>query len=222
MLSQWAKLSLASAEVPPLVGLPSKDGGGTIGGYGVIWSIYDPIVRAPFFLRRNGQAWRAGRQEWGSLSHGRSLPDFTRVTFKIRKGVPFHHGWGDVTAEDVVWGFNDALKEGTINNGAEQLSPGLREGWELVDQDHAAMNIRPGGFNPMWLVLHSNVNEDGTFGIVSKKAYDELGEEKFIPAEIGTGPFTTKYWRAEDEVLAEAVPNHWRVTPGVRRCVSSR
>ena len=37
------------------------------------------------------------------------------IIFNIRDGVQFHHGWGELTAEDVAWSFNDALREGNTN-----------------------------------------------------------------------------------------------------------
>ena len=47
---------------------------------------------------------------WKVAEDGRS------ITFNIRDGVQFHHGWGELTAEDVAWSFNDALREGNTNS----------------------------------------------------------------------------------------------------------
>ena len=65
---------------------------------------------------------RAPIPQIGAINTDQSLaeswevsPDQRSITFKIRQGVPFHKGWGDVTAEDVVWSFNNAKSEGNTN-----------------------------------------------------------------------------------------------------------
>ena len=37
--------------------------------------------------------------------------DLSKITVKLREGVQFHHGWGEMGAEDVKWGFGDACVE---------------------------------------------------------------------------------------------------------------
>ena len=34
--------------------------------------------------------------------------DLSKITVKLREGVQFHHGWGEMGAEDVKWSFGDA------------------------------------------------------------------------------------------------------------------
>ena len=64
---------------------------------------------------------RAPIPQIGALNMDQSLaeswevsPDQTSITFKIRQGVPFHKGWGEVTAEDVAWSFNNAKSQRAI------------------------------------------------------------------------------------------------------------
>jgi len=52
--------------------------------------------------------------------------------------------------------------------------------------------------------------------MTSKKAYDQLGEEKFTTSPIGTGPFVVKSWTGNDEMVAEAQEGHWRITPRIK------
>ena len=35
-------------------------------------------------------------------------PDLSKITVNLRQGVQFHHGWGEMGAEDVKWSFGDA------------------------------------------------------------------------------------------------------------------
>ena len=35
-------------------------------------------------------------------------PDLSYMDFRLRQRVPFHKGWGEMTAEDVAFSYNDA------------------------------------------------------------------------------------------------------------------
>ena len=37
--------------------------------------------------------------------------DGSKVTFKIREGIDFHHGYGELTAHDVAWSFMKQYKQ---------------------------------------------------------------------------------------------------------------
>ena len=36
--------------------------------------------------------------------------DFSGVTMNVRQGVQFHKGWGELTAEDMVWSINSVKR----------------------------------------------------------------------------------------------------------------
>lgn len=201
--------------LPPLIQLPSKDAPGTVGGFGVWWNIHEPIVSAKIMPPKTNPPVD---EYVPSITESWTVaPDQTSITFKVRQGIPWHTGFGDfgdVTAEDIVWTFNNSFEEGSTGNGGEQLPPGHKVGWDVEDEYTAVMNVKPGEFDPSWGVLHGG-NFMQSFGIVSKKAFDELGEEKFIKSPIGTGPFEATKWSGNDEVVAEAIVDHWRKIPGV-------
>jgi len=191
-----------------LIQLQSKDAPGTVGGFGVWWDIFDPILSPKLmpskvypptdeYIPQLAESWVIA-------------PDLTKITFKIRQGVPWHKGYGDVTAEDIVWTYNNSFEEGSTGNAGEQLPSGHKVGWEVQDTYTAVMNVAEGGFDPLWGYLHGG-NFLQAFGMVSKKAYDDMGEDKFLTNAVGTGLFEVTYWRGHDEILAEAVPDHWRV-----------
>ena len=51
---------------------------------------------------------------WGRLADSWSVAPDNRVwTTKLRKGVPFHAGVGELTAKDVIWSFNEMAVEGS-------------------------------------------------------------------------------------------------------------
>ena len=210
-------LTVGIALLPPLVQVPKKDAAGSCGGYGGFFNIYEGLVRAKWaklpemqsmtdYLPEIAESWEIA-------------PDYSKITFHIRKGIPWHRLYGDfgeVTAEDVAWSFNNALEAGATSNCGEQITPAHRLGWEVAGPYTVVMKVDPLGFDPTWPHWHGYMSSTYTCTIVSKKAYDQLGEGKFITTPIGTGPFEAEKWAGHDEVVAEAVENHWRITPGIQ------
>src|SRR5438128_11276576 len=75
-----------------------------------LWDcIYDPlIVRDPkTFEYRPGLA-----TEWKASNEMRTW------TFKLRSGVKFHEGWGELTAEDVKWTVEQSFKPDALGGSA--------------------------------------------------------------------------------------------------------
>ena len=130
-------------------------------------------------------------------------PDQSSITFKIRQGVPFHKGWGDVTAEDVVWSFNNAKSEGNTNPRSGFWGE-YTDRWEVIDSNTAVMHVK-GTLSVRWSVELSN-QWRGTSSIQSKKAYDDLGQDEANLTFAGTGPFEVMQWVADEVLQAEASP----------------
>src|SRR5215471_18278534 len=107
-------------------------------------------------------------------------PDGTVWTFKLRKGVQFHKGYGEMTAEDVKFSL-----ERQINK-----TPGTRYGvnLEIIKSievvDPHTIQIALKSFDPIFL-LRMVGYQNGY--IVSKKAAEKPDQFKWNP--IGTGPF---------------------------------
>ncbi len=216
-LQPTGTLTVGISVLPPLVQLPSKDAAGTVGSFGMDWSVYEGIVKAGLppipgspsspdpgdYLPEIAESWLMSS-------------DQRKLTFNIRKGIQFHGDLGEVTAEDVAWTFNESFKEGSTGNGPEQLPPSVKVGWDVLDRYIAVMNIAEGGAPPTWGVLLGKGWSD-TYGILSKRHYDRVGEADFITTPIGTGPFEVQKWVGHDEMIAETVEDHWRVTPSFAR-----
>ena len=92
------------------IGLPSKQGTGTDFHY-VDWGVYEYMMRAKTHLASEtpdpAKATHGIATAWVADSVAET------VTFTIRTGVMFHDGWGELTAEDVAFSFNEGNKEGT-------------------------------------------------------------------------------------------------------------
>ena len=149
-----------------------------------------------------------------SIANGWSVADDARsITFKIRDGVQFHHGWGELTAEDVAWSFNDALREGNTNgrSGFVGEYQGL---WEYVDDNTVIMNVKEGAtLSPVWLLETSNVWRN-TLTATSKRAVDELGPETG-GRKIGQGPFEMIEGEVDNYIEFRAVTEHYRKVPSI-------
>ena len=144
---------------------------------------------------------------WKVAEDGRS------ITFNIRDGVQFHHGWGELTAEDVAWSFNDALREGNTNSRSGFVGE-YQGSWEAVDDNTVIMHVKDGAtLSPVWLLETSNVWRN-TLTATSKRAIDELGKETG-GRKIGQGPFMMIEGEADNFIEFEAVTEHYRKVPSI-------
>jgi ABC-type transport system substrate-binding protein len=144
--------------------------------------------------------------------------DISTLTFKIRKGVQFHHGWGEVTAHDVVWSFDNVMSEATRSTRGPQIrewstwESDENTGWTAVDD--YTVEIALADLLPTWASALSNVG-GGTPVIVSKKLFDERGENSALTTAVGTGPFEATEWLADDHILARPFADHYRQVPTI-------
>ena len=146
--------------------------------------------------------------------------DALSANVKIKQGIPFHtqHGdFGELTADDVVWSFND-----TNPNTSEEYGSGLVSitdgsgSWAgflglvpLEKVDDYTVKINWPAFDPRWQTWF--FGQDGlTASIVSKRAFDEMGQDWNSDNLVGTGPFMMTEWVRGDRVVVEALDNHWR------------
>jgi peptide/nickel transport system substrate-binding protein len=108
-------------------------------------------------------------------------PDGTVWTFKLKKGVQFHKGFGELTAQDVKFSF-----ERQINR-----TPGTRFGvnLEVIKSievvDPYTVQIALKAFDPIFLLRMVGYQQGY---LVSKKAVEKLGDQ-FKWNAVGTGPF---------------------------------
>jgi peptide/nickel transport system substrate-binding protein len=148
-------------------------------------------------------------ERWEVLDGGRTW------IFHLRQGVPFHDGWGEVTAEDVKFTFASIVKEGSANATAPWLRP-LKH-MEIADPYTITLHFD----KPM--VTFDNRVTQGLFPsaafIQSKKYIETVGEEAAERHPVGTGPWRFVEHIRGDRIVYEAVENHWRATPHFKRLV---
>lgn len=131
-------------------------------------------------------------ESWESSEDARSW------TFKLRQGVQFHKGYGEMTAEDVVATYNRAMTEGTaVSVYANVKSVDASGPYEVT----ISLN------NPDPLFLGSIVFTNNVC-IISKKALDEKGEG-FQTDPIGTGPYQQDSFDVEKGIFLSRFDDYW-------------
>ena len=136
-------------------------------------------------------------------------------TFRLNEGVQFHKGYGEMTAEDVIWGMRQFGADGSKHPRASNI----RGIWEnenghakAVDDYTVEVNTgEPWSEVPVNEILTSP-GGGGTW-IVSKQQTDELGAEEANDQIAGTGPWDLVEYRTGEFWRMEAVTDHWRKTP---------
>ena len=141
--------------------------------------------------------------------------DATTWTINLQKGVPFHHGYGEMTASDFIFSMENSVEEGTTRSPRLLKLNFFAEGGGMTLLDDYSFEIdtvKPSWSMP-WDVATGMTSYMGT-GVISKKYYEEYGEEKAgFTLAVGTGPWKSIEHSTGGTWTFEAVPDHWRKTP---------
>ena len=135
-------------------------------------------------------------------------------TFHMNEGVPFHKGYGEMTAEDVISSFNQFA-----SSAKHPRASNIRGVWQnpeghaiAVDKYTVEVNTgTPWSEVPINEFL-TNPSGAGTW-IVSKKQTDEIGAEEANGQIAATGSWDLVEFRTGEFWRMEAVQDHWRKTP---------
>ena len=137
--------------------------------------------------------------------------DASQATLKIRSGVQFHQGMGELTAHDIAWSLNDtnaATTPESIHGQAGDFAAFMDEA-EATDDRTLVLNFNAP--EPRWTTLLFNQAGDA-FGVFSKKVFDERGADWMRENIIGTGPYEVDEWRQSDSATLNATSSHWDKT----------
>jgi peptide/nickel transport system substrate-binding protein len=102
-------------------------------------------------------------------------------TFKLRKGVKFHHGFGEMTADDVKFSFERQIKRTKGTRFAKNLS--MIKEMRIIDPYTIQIILK--NYDPVFPLRMVGYQQGY---IVSKKAVEKYGED-FDWNPVGTGPF---------------------------------
>ena len=167
-----------------------------------------PLGEGPMLLDINAETKGWLLESW-SISE-----DFTTWTLNLRQGVQFHKGYGEMTAEDVVWSY----VEGWAQNSPHARYQSFQDFWvnpegSVKTPDPYTIVVNTGSptnvalMQDLWMVPTGAAH-----WVASKRQTDEIGVEEANRNPALTGPWEmvehgTGQWRME------AVEDHWRQTP---------
>jgi peptide/nickel transport system substrate-binding protein len=134
-------------------------------------------------------------------------PDGTVWTFKLRKGVQFHKGFGEMTAEDVKFSFERQIKK----------APGTRYGVnldviksiEIIDPHTVQIALK--SFDAIFLLRMVGYQQGY---ILSKKAAEKHGQQ-FGWSPVGTGPFYFERHSPREKVILKAFDKYHAGRPQI-------
>jgi peptide/nickel transport system substrate-binding protein len=137
-----------------------------------------------------------------------TISDDARVwTFKLRPGVQFHKGYGEMTAEDVVFSFERAIAEGTDRAQLANIA-------SVVADDPLTVTITL--TQPDVNLLGTSIFNKTTV-IVPKKAVEELGEAFATDGGVGTGPYQIERFDTEWGVGLTRFDDYWDTPANIPR-----
>jgi peptide/nickel transport system substrate-binding protein len=172
-----------------------------------LWDpVYDPLIQ------RDAKEYRPGlAAEWKPTNEMRTW------TFKLRPGVKFHEGWGELSAEDVKFTVEQSFKPDALGGSAYFCRNHL-DRIETPDKLTVVMHFK----SRQWIVPSLFTQYVGYQNITSKKYLEAMGEQKASLHPIGTGPYRHVEGKQGDYHRFEAVAGHWRKAPAFKELVVRR
>jgi len=170
------------------------------------------VTEKLFMTDKGGNAVGMVAESWELAS------DLSKLTVKLKEGVQFHKGYGELTAADVAWAINmgnpGRNPESATDGGSNWIS--FIGDQEVIAVDTYTVEIPIATFDPRWATFI--LGQSGlALSITSKNAWDTEGETFVRDNVIGTGPFEVTGYSRDDFLEITAVANHHRVTPEVSK-----
>ena len=161
------------------------------------------------FMRRWGvyetaMVWAVDRPELEfRLITGWELdPDGRGWTLELKHGVQFHGSWGEMTADDFVWSFEDEIRDGSIHSG---IGLARATGATAEAVDNYTVSFRLDSPNSFFFDAFFGNGSGASTKVFSKNRTETLGvDAAFLDLSGGTGPFVFKKWAQGAEVVLEA------------------
>ena len=223
----------AATQRPTATPVPTPKPTPTLGF--VTSSVERLVVATPLVANETGFIWR------GSASHthmqpmfetligvdrndGKSVPRLATAweqsadgmdwTFDLQKGVKWHFGWGDYTAEDLVHTWKMITREDSIASETPKWQKWIRDENDFTIHNPHKITFNMQAFEPdLIFILTAKL---GVWLIQSKALWEAEGDKGLSKKGAGTGPFHFKSRQLGIGVVYEREENHWRRTPEFR------
>ncbi|MGY4627041.1 ABC transporter substrate-binding protein [Bradyrhizobium sp. USDA 4486] len=174
----------------------------SVGTGEMISPYYEGLLAFPDGLVTNEGLQPGLATEWSVAQDG------VTWTFKLRKGVQWHHGHGEFTAEDVKYSIERVKAPAAASPFAQSLS--AIEAVTVTDPH--TVEIKTSHVEPSLPALL--VNYQGGY-IVSKHAVEAGVDLRTNP--IGTGPFMLHEYRPRESQTLVRNEAYWRGLPTIER-----
>ncbi|MDZ7799311.1 MAG: ABC transporter substrate-binding protein [Trueperaceae bacterium] len=137
--------------------------------------------------------------------------DGTVVEFKLREGIQFHHGYGEMTAEDVKFSYERYLDEDLDSPYASDWGTldrvevtGRYSGRIILDEAYAPLLTATLPWTPG--------------SILSQAAFEDRGEA-IATQPVGSGPYVWSDWNPNQEIVLERFSEYFGEAPDFERIV---
>ena len=176
-------------------------------------ALYDAIYRA--LVRFPSGQVTPRKYEPDLAEKWRSSPDGLTWSFNLRKGVKWHRGFGELTAEDVKFSLE------RNNHNQAQWRRDYENIKEITIVDRHTIQITLKKIDPFFLSKLANWR--GGF-VLCKKALEGLPKERFLinPTQseiIGTGPFVFESYTPKDKIILIRNEDFFLGSPIIERVI---
>ncbi|MCC6454546.1 MAG: ABC transporter substrate-binding protein [Caldilineaceae bacterium] len=152
------------------------------------WQLYDSLL----FINDEGAVEPALATDWTVSDDGATY------TFTLREGVTFHNG-EPFNADAVVFSWERG------KNPENQYATDWENATSVVAVDDMTVEITTDGPQPLFLRIVAQ-----SWAMVPPGYIGEVGEEGFLTAPVGTGPFKLVELVEGDRIVMEKNENYWR------------
>ena len=216
MLGLGATLALprmAVAETIARVGVSARDLGALDPAFGIgngdefaIRQIYNTLVSCP-----DGTELIKVDQLQGELAETWNMsPDARTWTFRLRQGVQWHKGYGEVTSEDVAF----TLRRMADPKVGSQYSSNYRLIQQIDTPDRYTVVLHLSAPSP-FIYATAMMPRFGGY-IQCKKALEELGD-KYRLNPVGSGPFEFVSYDPKQRIVTRSFEKYWGGKPRLDR-----
>ena len=146
--------------------------------------------------------YKPGR-EWGyDLDAAESIEqvDDTHIKFKLKSGIMFTGGYGEMTAEDVKYSFERILDKSLESTNTPDWGS-LKE--VTVDGKYEGTIVFDEAYPPAWNIALPYI----VGNIVSKKAWEEAGGKVDTTTPCVSGPYMHKEWQPKQKTILVRNPD---------------
>jgi peptide/nickel transport system substrate-binding protein len=132
--------------------------------------------------------------------------DGLEIRFKLREGVMWHNGYGELTTEDVKYSYERFIDPDLDADYADDWA--TLDYVEIIDDYNGIIHLTE-PYAPLW----NSTMPVNSGNIISKDFVEEVGLEGFATNIIGTGPYMFSEWRPQEMVVLKKNPDYWGDEP---------